>query len=93
MRLVATYDMHYGRKGPNDAKAPLVQRGEEFDVVSTVQASAEEAGRFLIRNGVAITPDAWAKRKKVSNFNAEWAAEETAKARAARLNRQSSRGA
>ncbi|MEY4953490.1 MAG: hypothetical protein RL299_1914 [Pseudomonadota bacterium] len=93
MRLVATYDMHYGRKGPNDAEAPLVLRGEEFEVHSTSIASADEVAGFMTRAGAAATPDAWSKRKKVSDMNATWASGECAKAREANLNRKTGRGA
>ena len=92
MRLVATYDMHYGPKGPMDAEQPIVKRGEEFDAQPTSQASAAEVGRMLVRNGIAATPEAWAKRKPISDLNWRWAQDETAKNRAAYLNRKTARG-
>ena len=93
MRLVATYTMHYGRKKPMDGESPLIPRGEEFEVEPTSIASSEEVGRFMIRAGSAMTPEAWAKRKPISNINADLAAEFVAKARAAYLNQQTKRGA
>lgn len=93
MRLVATYDLHYGPCGPNDAEAPLVLRGEEFVVRATFQASADEVSRFLIRAGAAVTPEMWSRRKPVSDANWRWAKEQTEKGRAAYLNRKSARGA
>lgn len=93
MRLIATYDMHYGRKGPMDAEEPLVLRGEEFEVLPTSQASSEDVARFMVRNGTAVTPEMWAKRKPISDLNYRWAKEQTEKNRAAYLNRKSARGA
>jgi hypothetical protein len=47
----------------------------------------------MTRAGAAATPDAWSKRKKVSDMNATWASGECAKAREANLNRKTGRGA
>ena len=93
MRLVATYSMHYGPKGPMDQEGPVVERGEEFTVLPASQASAEEVGKAMIRNGVAVKPEDWAKRKKIGDINATWADDFCTKARAAYLGRQKSRGA
>ncbi|MCU0909812.1 MAG: hypothetical protein MUE98_00265 [Rhodobacteraceae bacterium] len=64
MTLIATYSFRYGRQGPRDAGAPLVERGEEFDAQPTAQASAIEVERHLIAAGVAVTPEVWAKRRR-----------------------------
>ncbi|TXH55691.1 MAG: hypothetical protein E6Q97_08265 [Desulfurellales bacterium] len=92
MHLIATYDMHYGRKGPYDTEAPLVLRGEDFEVLPTSQASSDEVARFMVRNGTAVTPEIWAKRKPISDLNWRWAQDETAKNRAAYQNRKTARG-
>ncbi len=80
MRLVATYDMHYGPKGAMDAEPPIVKRGEEFSPMATGKASADEVGRMLVRNGAAMTPEEWAKRKPISDINARIVADMVAKA-------------
>jgi len=76
--LIALYDFSYGPKGRMDAEAPIIRRGEEFQPVPTVQASALEAGKHLIANGVAVTPETWAKRKPTSDSNWTWAQEQVA---------------
>lgn len=82
MRLVATYSFRYGPKSPLDADMPIVNRGEEFDALPSGIASASEVGRSLIRSGVGVPPDTWAKRKQLSDANALWAQEFVADARA-----------
>lgn len=95
MRLIATYSFYYGRKGPNDGSAvgdyPLVQRGEEFEVLPTSHASSAEVAAVFMRNGTAVTQEVWEKRKKVSDMNWRWAQEETDRNLAAYANSRASR--
>lgn len=84
MKLIATYSFHYGRKGPHDDKPLLLQCGEEFEPVATSIASADEAGRFLIRAGQAMTPKNWAKKRLLLEVSGQWADDHVAKLNAAR---------
>lgn len=52
-----------------------------------------KAALMMERNGTAVTPEMWAKRKPISDLNYRWAKEQTEKNRAAYLNRKSGRGA
>jgi hypothetical protein len=82
-QLVATYAFAYGRKGPMDAEAPTVQRGETFTVLPTAQASAADVARVMIRNQMAVTADDWAKRSPKADDSATWAADFCAASQAA----------
>lgn len=57
MKLVATYDMTMNL----GIGAELILRGQEFDAPPTRWMSREENARSLIRQGAAVTPDAWPK--------------------------------
>lgn len=60
MNLIATYD-HYRSFSGHAGEQELVLRGQEFPVKATGQASREEMARQIIRQGVGMTAEAWAK--------------------------------
>lgn len=60
MNLIATYD-HYRSFSGHAGEQELVLRGQEFPVMATAQASREEMARQIIRQGVGMTAEAWAK--------------------------------
>lgn len=59
MKLIATYDFLWGP----DADREIIRRGDEFEPPGTCIMNRDEHARILIRQGAAVTPDAWAKRK------------------------------
>lgn len=59
MKLVATYDMTMNL----GSGAEPILRGQEFDAPPTRWMSREENARSLIRQGSAVTPDAWPKHR------------------------------
>lgn len=72
MKLIATYSFRYGQ-GPYDAEPTVLQRGEEFEPRPSGQASREESARFLVRAGVALAPEDYAKRRLLIETNGKWA--------------------
>ena len=78
MTLIALYDFRYGQRGRMDAEQEVIRRGDAFTPAATFQASAIQAGQYLIANGVAVTPEVWAKRKPQADVNWIWAQGEVA---------------
>lgn len=60
MNLIATYD-HYRSFSGHAGEQELVLRGQEFPVQDTGQASRDEMARQIIRQGIGMTAEAWAK--------------------------------
>lgn len=73
MKLIATYDFHYGQRGPLDREAELLRRGDAFLPLPTALASAEEVAADMIHRGAAVTPEKWEKRKPEADRNWAWA--------------------
>lgn len=94
MMVVATYDMILNLgSGPEK-----VIRGQEFEPPGTGFANRKEHAESLIRQGAAVRPDDWPKRKVRSDAGYAWAADEVVRsrkeaerARAARLRAEEDR--
>ena len=79
MKIISTYDLHFGIGKDEE----VIERGDEFEPRGTGLQNAREHAESLIRAGVAMTPEQWAKRSPLRDANAAAVAAMVDAARAA----------